>query len=304
MTVGDRVGASVASWSATTRGILWMVLTGFCFLAVTVSVRYIGPRIPAAEAAFIRYLAGTLMLLPVFLRLWRGSVKIRSANLLIWRGVAHGFGVILWFFAMARIPIAEVTALGYLSPIIVTIGAAMFLGEKLHFRRIAAVLVGFAGVMIILRPGFDTISIGQIAQLATAPLFAASFLLAKKLTAREDVTVIVAALSLICTLTLLPPALLDWVQPTLWEVAMLTLTAVFATLGHYTMTRAFRLAPLAVLQPISFLQLVWATLCGIVLFGEPVDSFVVLGGLVLILSTTYIAHRESVVSRRSEGESS
>ncbi len=275
-----------------------MLLTGFCFLAVTICVRYIGPRIPAAEAAFIRYLAGTVLLLPVFIRLWRGSVQIRSTRLLVWRGIAHGLGVILWFFAMARIPIAEVTALGYLSPVIVTIGAAIFLGEKLHFRRIAAVLVGFAGVMIILRPGFDTISIGQIAQLATAPLFAASFLLAKKLTAREDVTVIVAGLSLICTLTLLPPALLDWVQPTFREVAMLTLTAVFATLGHYTMTRAFRLAPLAVLQPISFLQLVWATLFGIVLFGEPVDNFVVLGGLVLILSTTYIAHRESVVSRK------
>ncbi len=286
--------------SATARGILWMLATGFCFLAVTVSVRYIGPRIPAAEAAFIRYLAGTLMLLPIFLRLYRGSLKIHSHGLFIARGLAHGVGVILWFFAMARIPIAEVTALGYLSPVIVTIGAAIFLGETLHFRRLAAVVIGFLGVMIILRPGFDTISIGQLAQLATAPLFAASFLLAKKLTAREDVTVIVAVLSLICTLTLLPPALLNWVQPTLHEVAMLTLTAVFATLGHYTMTRAFSLAPLAVLQPIGFLQLVWATLCGIVLFGEPIDVYVVLGGTVLILSTTYIAHRESVISRRAE----
>ena len=81
---------------------------------------------------------------------------------------------------------------------------------------------------------------------------------------------------------------------------MLTLTAVFATLGHYTMTKAFSLAPLAVLQPISFLQLLWATLCGIALFGEPLDFFVVLGGMVLILSTTYIAHREAVLSRRDE----
>ncbi len=92
----------------------------------------------------------------------------------------------LWFYAMQRIPIAEVTAIGYTSPIFVTIGAALFLGEPLAFRRIAAVLVAFAGAVIILRPGLQEISAGQLAQLGAAPLFAASYLMAKSFTSNED----------------------------------------------------------------------------------------------------------------------
>ncbi len=271
-----------------------MVLTGFCFVGVTIVVRYIGTRIPAAEAAFIRYVVGTLLLAPIFFRLYKGELHVHDWKTLAVRGVCHGAGVLLWFFAMARIPIAEVTALSYLTPVLMTIGAALFFGEKLYARRILAIFFGLVGVFIILRPGFTTISIGQIAQLATAPLFAISMLLTKKLLRTEPISVIVAGLSLVCSLTLLPAALLNWVNPDLTEVLLLSLTAVLATAGHYTMTRAFSLAPIAVLQPVSFLQLLWATLFGWLLFAETIDGFVVLGGTVLVVSISYIAHRESI----------
>ena len=90
-----------------------------------------------------------------------------------------------------------------------------------------------------------------------------------------------------------------WVTPNLIELALLTLTAVFATLGHYTMTQAYKLAPLSVLQPVSFLQLLWAIFFGVILFGESIDVFVIIGGAVLVLSTTYIAHRESIANRKA-----
>jgi drug/metabolite transporter (DMT)-like permease len=283
----------------TSRGMFWMLVTGLCFLSVTITVRYIGTRIPAPEAAFIRYAFGTLLLLPVILQLFRGEVVIRSWRVMLVRGVLHGIGVILWFYAMARIPIAEVTALGYITPVFITIGAALFLGEKLHIRRILAVFFGLVGVFIILRPGMSEISTGQIAQLIAAPLFAASMLMTKKMTSTENLSVIVTGLSIVCTLTLLLPALSNWVTPNIIEIALLALTAVFATLGHYTMTKAFNLAPLSVLQPISFLQLLWATLFGVILFGESIDIFVVIGGAVLVFSTSYIAYRESVANRRN-----
>jgi drug/metabolite transporter (DMT)-like permease len=277
----------------TTRGMFWMLMTGLCFVAVTILVRYIGTRIPAPEAAFIRYAFGTLFLLPVIIQLFTGAAKIHSWPIMLVRGILHGIGVILWFYAMARIPIAEVTALGYITPVFITIGAALFLGEKLHIRRILAVFFGLVGVIIILRPGLSEISSGQIAQLVAAPLFAASMLMTKKMTSTESLAVIVTGLSIVCTLTLLLPALGNWVAPNTTEIALLALTAVFATLGHYTMTKAFNLAPLSVLQPISFLQLLWATLFGVILFGESIDIFVVIGGAVLVISTSYIAYRES-----------
>jgi len=283
----------------TTLGMFWMLMTGLCFVCVTVIVRYIGTRIPAPEAAFLRYAIGTLLLFPVIIQLLRGVAIINSWRIMLVRGVLHGIGVILWFYAMARIPIAEVTALGYLTPVFITIGAALFLKEKLHIRRILAVFFGLVGVMIILRPGLSDISTGQIAQLIAAPLFAASMLMTKKMTSNESLLVIVTGLSIVCTLTLLLPALSNWVAPNTTEIALLTLTAVVATLGHYTMTQAFNLAPLSVLQPVSFLQLLWATLFGVVLFGESIDIYVVIGGAVLVISTSYIAHRESVANRTS-----
>lgn len=279
-------------------GIGWMLLTTVLFVCVTVIVRHLGSDIPAAQAAFIRYALGLLFILPAF----RALAKARPSRALMGRfalrGFVHGFGVILWFYAMARIPIAEVTALGYAAPIFVTIGAALFLGERLHLRRIMAVVAGFTGVLLILRPGFAEISPGHLAMLGTAPLFATSYLMAKGLTREAGPALIVAMLSLFCTLTLLPGALYHWRPPSLEEVAWLGLTAAFATAGHYTITRAFEAAPITVTQPITFLQLVWAAVLGMILFAEPLDPFVFLGGAVVVASVTYISHREAQAARR------
>lgn len=276
-----------------------MALSGLCFVGVTVVVRYIGTRIPAPEAAFIRYVAGSLLLAPILFRIARGSIVVHAWKMLLVRGVIHGLGVCLWFFAMARIPIAEVTALGYLTPVLMTIGAAVFFGEKLYARRILAILFGLLGVFIILRPGFSAISIGQVAQLLAVPLFAASILLTKSLIKTDQLTVIVASLSIICSLTLFPIAMLNWVNPNSTELLLLSLTAVFATAGHFTLTKAIALAPISVIQPVTFLQLLWATLFGVWLFGESIDKYVVIGGTILVVSISYIAHRESVDRNRA-----
>jgi drug/metabolite transporter (DMT)-like permease len=275
-----------------------MLLTTVLFVSVTGIVRYLGSSIPAPEAAFIRYAIGLILVLPAFHPLLRNRPKPAAMKLFMTRGLVHGIAVSLWFYAMARIPIAEVTALGYTAPIFVTLGAAMFFGERLYFRRIMAVAMGFVGAMIVLRPGFQEVSSGQLAQLAAAPLFAMSFLLAKGLTRDFSAAAIVAMLSLFCTLTLLPGAILQWRDPTLEEVAWLGLTAVVATTGHYTLTRAFAAAPLTVTQPVGFLQLVWASALGILVFGEAVDPFVILGGGIVVAAVSYISHREAVAARR------
>ncbi len=297
----NRQAMSVAEKSAadtTLAGIGWMVLSTLCFVAVTGIVRYIGTDIAAVEAAFIRYAFGVVLFLPLMGRLLRKPPAIKMAKIYVVRGALHGVAVILWFYAMARIPIAEVTALGYTAPIFVAIGAAVYFGERLHVRRVVAIVVGFVGTMIILRPGFQEVSVGQLAQLIAAPLFAASFLFAKRLTDEEDPVVIVMMLSIVCTLVLLPIAILNWTTPTLEEVVWLALTAVVATLGHYTMTRAILAAPLTVTQPVGFLQLIWATMLGIMVFGEPADFYVLLGGGIVVAAITFISHREAVAARR------
>ena len=269
-----------------------MLLTSLMFACVTGVIRYLGSDMPAIEGAFIRYAIGTLMIAPIILRNWTGLPERKTLQLYISRSLFHGIAVILWFFAMARVPMAEVTALGYVAPIFVTIGAALFLGERLHLRRIIGVVAGFVGAMVIIRPGFEEVNLGQLAQLSAAPLFAVSFIIAKKLTASEDPSMIVGLLSVGCTLTLLPGAILQWRAPTAEEIGWLSLCALLATFGHYTLTKAFAAAPITVTQPLSFLQLVWATAMGVMLFSEPIDPFVVLGSVIVITAATYISHRE------------
>ncbi len=279
-------------------GIAWMLLTTVLFVCVTVIVRHLGSDIPAVQAAFLRYFFGLVIILPAFLPLIATPPSRALMGRFALRGVVHGLGVILWFYAMARIPIAEVTALGYAAPIFVTIGAAIFFAERLYLRRIMAVVAGFVGVLLILRPGFAEIAPGHLAMLGTAPLFAASYLMAKGQTREASPSLIVGMLSLFCTLTLLPGAIAYWRAPTLEELGWLALTAVVATAGHYTITRAFEAAPLTVTQPITFLQLVWAAILGLVLFAEPLDPFVFLGGALVVGAVTYISHREAAATRR------
>lgn len=280
-------------------GVMWMLITGLLFVAVTAIVKHIGGDVPPAEAAFLRYALGLVFLIPMLRPLIKANLQRRQIALFGLRGAVHALGVMLWFFAMTKLPIADVTAMNYLSPVYVALMAAVFLGEKLAFRRILAIIAALVGALIILRPGIREISIGHIAMLITAVLFAVSYLVAKMMADEVSPVVVVAMLSITVTIGLAPFAYAQWVTPTLIQVGWLFLVAVFATAGHLTMTLAFRAAPLTVTQPVTFLQLVWAATLGAVMFGEPVDGWVVLGGLVILSSVSFITWREAVLKRRA-----
>ncbi|MFD0857670.1 DMT family transporter [Roseovarius aquimarinus] len=280
-------------------GIFWMIVTGLLFVGVTALVKTIGSRIPAAESAFLRYALGLVLLVPAIPALRRARLTPRLWLIFGARGAVHTVGVALWFFAMATIPIADVTAMNYLAPIYVTIGAALFLGERLAMRRLIAVLVALLGAVIILRPGLREVGPGHMAMLVTAISFGGSYLLAKLATDETSPAVVVTMLSVTVTIGLAPLAALHWVTPTLFELVTLFGVAVLATAGHYTMMLAFRAAPLAVTQPMTFLQLVWAVMLGALVFGEAVDPFVVLGGMVIVGSVSFITWREAVLKRRA-----
>ena len=262
------------------------------FVGVTVAVRYLGTSMNPVQAAFIRYCFGIVLILPLLSRAGVMSLDRDRLGFHALRGLVHGGGVILWFLAMSRIPISEVTALGFTTPIFVTLGAAVFLSERLKPYRVAAVLIGFIGALLILRPGLRVIDIGALAQLGAAPLFACSYLMAKSATRREASSMIVVLLSVFCTLTLALPALLVWRTPTLEELLLLGLTALLATSGHYCMTRALEVAEVSVVQPFTFLQLVWATILGLILFDETPDVWIWIGGAVIVGSATWMAQQE------------
>jgi len=278
-------------------GMGWMVLTGLLFVGVTATVKHLGTVMPAPEAAFLRYALGLIFFLPMAPAIRREMRRPGVLAPYALRGLAHGLGVIGWFYAMTEITLAEVTALGYLNPVVVTLGAALFLGERLALRRTLAVLAALAGVIVILRPGLRALGPGHLAMLLTATCFAASYLMAKPLAGRARPEVIVAMLSVVVTIVLAPVAAAVWVTPRGADLAWLLLVAAFATAGHFTMTLALRAAPLGATQPVIFLQLVWATLMGALAFGEPVDPFVIAGGTMIVAAVSFIAWREAMLRR-------
>ncbi len=293
----NALSSSARSDTRPVAGILWMVATGLFFVGVTAVVKHMGDAVPAAQSAFLRYLLGLVFLLPMLPAMMNARLDRRDLSLFGLRGLVHALGVILWFFAMTRISLAEVTAMNYLVPVYVTLGAALFLGERLRLRRVLAVSAAILGALIILRPGVREISPGHVAMLGTALFFAFSYLIAKRMTGHASPSVVVGMLSVTVTIGLAPFAWAVWAPVTLEQIGWLFLVAFFATAGHYTMTLAFAAAPIGVTQPVTALQLVWAVTLGALAFGEPVDLFVVAGGAVIVSAVIFIALREQAVRR-------
>ena len=169
-----------------------------------------------------------------------------------WRGAVHTSALLLWFIAVPHVPLAEMTALGFTTPLFIMLGAMVFLGETMVPARWLAAAVGFAGVMVVVWPN---LSGGggpyNLLMLASAPLFSASFLITKALTRRDAPHVIVVWQSLTVALFSLPFALPHWEWPDATQWVLFALTGVFGTAGHICLTRAFRLADMSVVQPIN-----------------------------------------------------
>lgn len=288
-------------------GMGYLVLSGLIFATFSAIIRSLSSDLHAAETAFIRYLFGFLFVLPLFLGSRRRELKTRRPVMHVSRGVIHGCGVMLWFYAIGQITLAEVTALAFTSPVWATLGAFLVLHEKVHIRRVVAVLMGLLGAMIVLfnlptswqelTDNFSALGLGQLAILVSAPLFACSKIMTKRLTDTESPTAIVAWLSLTVTCALAIPAAIVWRTPTLDEWLWLAVVAALATTAHICMTRAWRAADISVTQPVEFLQLVWASLIGIYMFGETPTIGVWIGGAVIVGSATYIAQREASIRK-------
>ena len=274
-----------------------MLLTGLCFVAVMVSVKYLSKDLPSIQAAFFRYLFGLILILPLF----KFQYKKNTNKLPIFkyglRGIIHGFAVVLWFYSVANIPMADVTAINYLTPIFTTIGAILIFKEVITLNRVGALLLSFIGAMLILKPGFEIFSAGKIAQLLSTILFATSYLITKNLTKTESTNLIVIFLTFFATITLLPFTFFMWVNPSIDDLLLLFGVAILGTLGHYFMTMALSLAPLSVTQPVIFFQLIWSTLIGLLLFGESLDIFILIGGSFIVVAIVQLSSNEKLIKK-------
>lgn len=274
---------------------LWMAAGGLAICSMNALMRAMTIELDPFFAQFLRYAFAVLVMVPLVMRQgWRAWRPHRPVGQL-WRGAVHTVSLTLFFLALPHLPLADVTAIMFTTPIFVLIGAALVLGEHVSVARWAAALIGFGGVIVVLWPHLSGAGGGLwgLVMLACSPLFAASFLISKALTRHDGPGVIVLWQNVTVTLLSLPLALFAWQRPTALQLGILLASGLLGTVAHYCMTRGFALADISALQPVRFLDLIWASLFGYALFGAAPTATALVGGAVIVASTVWIARRES-----------
>jgi len=276
------------------KGLLWSSAAGLVFSVLNALMRGLAQQLDPFLAQFLRYFFGLAVLLPLLWRHGLAAYRPKTVGGQFLRGGFHTLGLCLWFTALPKIPLADMTAIGFTGPIFIMIGAYIFFKEPMRWERWLAAGIGFVGVLIVVGPKLSgSGGFYNLVMLASAPMFAASFLLTKGLTRYETTGVILVWQSLTVTLFSLPLALLAWHWPTPLQWAGFLLTGFLGSLGHYCLTRSFSIADISSTQSMKFLDLVWASLIGWLVFADVPSSSTLIGGVVICAATIWIAARES-----------
>ena len=280
------------TWRANFLGLLLVLLGGLFITTLTWVVRSVADDINPLQAGFMRYAFGTLLLLPMAFKFKATDLAPRLVGGHIIRSIVHAISVLLWFYAVTKISLADLTALSFTAPVFITIGAFLFLGETFSYRRLGGIVTAFIGAVIILRPGVEAISLGAIAILISAPFQAASTLIGKHLAPRTSTYAMVFYLSLFVTLASLIPTLFVWNLPSLNTCVLTFGAAVLATCAHFCWTKSFQIADLSFTQPGMYFTLIWAVAMGFFIYDERPDVWSGAGAAIIIAATAYIAARD------------
>ena len=275
------------------RGFLYALLAGLLFQCLNVTIKSLTHELPPMLVAWGRWITGILVIAPFVLR--AGWVGLRTQDLKLhgFRAIFHTSGYALWYSGVALIPLATTAALSFTGPIFVTIGARLFLGERVNWQRWLGVLIGFLGVLVVIRPGMAPLQPGALIMLAAVPLIAGSNLVAKVVAGRDTPAQVVFWQSVFGLVCFAPLGLWHWQVPTALQCGLFLLAGIFGTAGYFFMTWAFRLLDISALQPLAFIGIVWATVFDLTVFGKTSDTFTFVGAGIIVAATTWIAHRES-----------
>ena len=256
-------------------------------------IRLGSEQLHAFQIAFFRNLFGLLFMVPWLLRTGRTALHTKRIGLYWLRAILGVMTMLAFFWTLTIMPLAEAVSLSFTAPLFVTVGAALILGEQVRLRRWSATLVGFLGTLIILRPGFESVSLPAIVALLAAATMAASVLIIKSLSQTEASNAIVTYMVLMMTPLSLLPALFVWQWPTFWIWLLMIALGGCGTAGHLLFTRAMSTADASLIMPLDFIRLPIVAALGYLLFGQTVDGWTWLGGMIIFGAGVYIAHREA-----------
>jgi drug/metabolite transporter (DMT)-like permease len=287
-------GASpaLASTDNVLRGVALMFASTFFISVMHISIRHVSVGIHPFEVAFFRSLFALVVVLPWFLRQGLAPLRTQHIGLHALRAVFNVGAMLAFFYALSIAPLSQVTALGFTAPVFATALAALLLGEVVRLRRWSAILVGFAGVLLIVRPGVLEIGMGELLTLGSSLSWACALLVIKSLSRTDSSVTIISYMALLMMPMIMVPAWFVWQWPDAYQLFWLILIGILGGAGQLCMTEALHQADTAVVMPIDFCKLLWVSSLAFVLFGEVPDVFTWIGGAVIFASTLYITYRE------------
>lgn len=285
------------------RGILLMISAFALFAALDATAKFLSDYFPASQIIFARYTGAAIYAL-VFLHAIGalGQIRARNLKLQLLRGSLLFTSTAFNFFAVRELQLAQTSSIMFSNPLWVCALSVPLLGERVGRRRWMAVLIGFAGVMIIIRPGMEGYQFAALYSVGAA-LSAALYQIATRRGARDDsaltalfYTNIVGAFAATGLAPVMPG---EWIMPQGFLIVLLLAMGLFGMLGHHLLVHAHRLAPAAVLAPFVYSQILWMVALGYIIFNDLPDRWTVLGGAVVVASGLYLYYREEQVKRRT-----
>lgn len=281
------------------RGVLLVIAAGALFSVSDTIAKYLAQSLPVIEVSWLRYVTFMALTIPTVARDGLAGLKPRRPLLQGVRGLAVVFSTIFFILGLQSLPIAEATAINFVSPAFITALSIVFLGEKVGVRRWAAVALGLTGVLIVARPGSGAFQSAAIFPVMTAACWASAMVATRRIAGGDRTATTLFWSATIGAGVLTALLAFNWSTPTAVQIGLGILVGLVSSLGQWFVAAAYQLAAASFIAPFSYTQLIFATTMGYLVFGAVPDQWTVLGGCIIIASGIYTAHRERVRRREA-----
>ena len=279
------------------KAIMLALIASFCAVLMSVFLKLAQEDSNVFTVGFLRFFFGLLLITPIIIQ---SNFKIYNTinfKLHILRCIINVPMMIFGFAALTYIPLEQIKAIGFLSPILVVILSVIFLGERIYLIRTFSLILGFIGTLIILRPGFIEINIGVYMVLASALLWSCVIIITKFMSKNDSAMTILTFQYTFVTLFTLPLAIIYWNNPSFISLIYTLLAAIVGTVLHLCINNAYKLSDLSIIQPVWFTQLVFASFLGFIIFGSLPNFFTWIGAILVFISVLIITYRENYLKK-------
>lgn len=282
------------------QGIIYAIISSFWISIMLVSVKYLANYYHPFYLVFWRNFLGFILMGMFLPKCGLQIIKTDRLGLFILRAVITAISMSAWFYGLSKLELPYATALSFIAPIFTAIAAIFILGERPGIRRWLGIIIGFLGMLIIIRPGYREIGLATFITLFSTSLWAIVSILIKKLSETESPIKITFYMGFLLTPLTFPLACIHWQEMQSEHMFYFALMALTANFAHIYLSKAFQQTDITTILPFDFIRLVFAAIFSYLIFAESIDIYQIIGSIVIISSSVYIAHREQIAKKRAK----